>query len=170
MSLPLLEALNYVYHFSILVKVMSANPLYSAIQMVAPRTMDLLAHMWGPTFLLCIWDLLLIVNQWLDMDFQSCKSNLKLIIALPKQHYNNLNHTGQLCPHIVPVPMETMLFGLGWVQPTKLCDKNTNDMAIHGTTMFLDNPFFLLLVWTFEIQWVGYVSFEDWDLKLIVKE
>ena len=26
--------------------------------------------------------------------------------------------------------------------------KSTNDMTIHGTTMFWDNPIFLLFVWT----------------------
>ena len=33
-----------------------------------------------------------------------------LIIALPEQHYNNPNHTRQLCPHIGPMSMKAMPF------------------------------------------------------------
>ena len=39
-----------------------------------------------------------------------------LIIAFSEQHYNNMNHTRQLCPHIGPMPVEAVLFGLGWVR------------------------------------------------------
>ena len=46
------------------------------------------------------------------MDFHSWKSNLKLIIELQEQHYNNPNHIWQLCPQIRPMPMEAMSFGL----------------------------------------------------------
>jgi hypothetical protein len=43
--------------------------------------------------------------------------NLKLIITLPEQHYNNLSHTSQLSPYVGPMPMEALMFGLGWVWP-----------------------------------------------------
>jgi hypothetical protein len=39
--------------------------------------------------------------------------HLKLIIALPKQHYNYPSHTRQLCLHIGPMPMKALPFGLG---------------------------------------------------------
>jgi hypothetical protein len=42
------------------------------------------------------------VNQWCEVDFHPWKSNLKLIIALPEQHYNYPSHTRQLCLHIGP--------------------------------------------------------------------
>jgi hypothetical protein len=53
------------------------------------------------------------VNQWCEVDFHPWKSNLKLIIALPEQHYNYPSHTRQLCLHIGPMPMEALPFGLG---------------------------------------------------------
>jgi hypothetical protein len=39
----------------------------------------------------------------------SCSSNLELIIALPKQHYNNPKHTWQLRPHVEPTLVEAAL-------------------------------------------------------------
>ena len=36
-----------------------------------------------------------------------------------EQHYNNPNHTWQLCPHIEPMPVEVVPFSLEWVQPAK---------------------------------------------------
>jgi hypothetical protein len=50
----------------------------------------------------------------------SWKSNLKLIITLPEQHYNNPDHTRQLCPQIGSMPVEDVPFGLGWVWPATL--------------------------------------------------
>ena len=58
----------------------------------------------------------LIGNQWLDVDIHPWKSNLKLIIALLEQYYNNPNHTRQLCPHIGPMHVEAVPFGLKWVR------------------------------------------------------
>jgi hypothetical protein len=54
------------------------------------------------------------------VDFHPWKSKLKLIIALPEQHYNYLSHTRQLSLHIGPMPMEALPFGLGWVRPHHL--------------------------------------------------
>src|ERR1700738_255795 len=59
-------------------------------------------------------------NQSLDVDFHPWKSNLMLIIRLPEQQYNNPNHTRQLWPHIRPMPMEAVPFGLRWVRPHHL--------------------------------------------------
>jgi hypothetical protein len=39
------------------------------------------------------------------------RSTLKLIIALPEQHYNYPSHTRQLCLHIGPMPIEALPFG-----------------------------------------------------------
>ena len=36
-------------------------------------------------------------NQWCNVDFHPWRSNLKLIIALPEQHYNYPSHSRQLC-------------------------------------------------------------------------
>jgi hypothetical protein len=49
------------------------------------------------------------------VDFHPWKSNLKLIIALPEQHYTNPSHTRQLCLHIGPMPVGAMPFQLGWI-------------------------------------------------------
>jgi hypothetical protein len=40
----------------------------------------------------------LLDSQWLDIDFHLLKSIVELIIVLPKQHYNNLKHNGQVAP------------------------------------------------------------------------
>ena len=65
---------------------------------LAPHTADLLCHRRGsnlPT--LAFKTHRFIGNQCLYVNFYPWKSNLQLIIALPKQHYNNPNHTRQLC-------------------------------------------------------------------------
>ena len=54
------------------------------------------------------------------MDFHPWKSNLKLIIILPEQHYNNLSHIRQPSSHVWPMPVEVVSFGLEWVWPTTL--------------------------------------------------
>ena len=51
------------------------------------------------------------------MDFHPWKSSLKSVIALPEQHYNNPNHTRQTCPHVGPMPVEAVPFGLIWIWP-----------------------------------------------------
>ena len=120
-SQPSLTPLNSLGHFSILARVMNANPLHTAMLMVSspyrkplvrrrgtnPPTLEFRTHR-------------SIGNQWCDVDFHPWKSNLKLIITLPEQHYNNLSHTRQLCLHSGPMAMEAVPFGLGWVRPHHL--------------------------------------------------
>ena len=54
---------------------------------------------WSPNHPIDAFEILLLVgSQWLDMNFHSLKSIVELIIVLPKQHYNNLKHSGQVAP------------------------------------------------------------------------
>jgi hypothetical protein len=113
----LASSLNRLGHFSILARVTSANPSHSAMLMVSspkPRTPKFVGG--GPT-LLPLHSGLTAQSVTIGVRWTS---NLKLIIALPEQHYNYPSHTRQLCLHLGPMPMEALPFGLGWVRPHHL--------------------------------------------------
>ena len=48
------------------------------------------------------------------------KSTLKLIMALPKQHFNYPGHTRQIYLYIVVMLVGAFLFSLEWVRPHHL--------------------------------------------------
>ena len=83
---------------------------------LAPLTLDHIVHRRGTNHPTLISGF----TPWSVTNSQMWKSNLILIIALPEQHYNNPNHTRQLWPHIGPMHMEAVSFGLGWVRPHHL--------------------------------------------------
>ena len=124
---PLLAPLT-IFPFSILARVTNANPSHSAMLMVSSPYRGPYSLKEGnqPSYF-ALWTHPLTGNQFLDVDFHSWKFNLMLIIALLKQHYNNPNHTKQLCPHIGPMPMKAVPFGLRWVRPYHLTHISLSD-------------------------------------------
>ena len=113
---PPLAPLNLLGQFSMLARITSDNPSHSAMLMVnppKPRTPRFIGG--GPTVLHLHSRLTAqsVTNgmMWISHPW---KSNLELIIALPKQHCNYPSHTRQLCFHIGPMPIKSLPFGLGW--------------------------------------------------------
>ena len=124
----LLAPLNQLGHFSILARVTSANPSHSAMLMVCSpklRTPKFIGG--GPTLPPAFGTHCSIGNQWCDVDFHPWNSNLELIIALLKQHYNYPSHMwARVLPFIkcVLVPkgniLATLLPNYSWLSPTHL--------------------------------------------------